>query len=195
MQLSSTHLRTAETRVTTKVARPGDHGLTAWSCDPAIAQGTFTPAAGVLYVQRLWVRASQAVAPSNLWVIVSTGGTGGTALANCFVGIYDSAGQPLANGSSADQSTAFQTTGAKQIALAAQQQLTPGASYFAVLLIGTQSTTNVVFRATSSAAALNLNLSASALRGGSISSGLSALPLSFAPGSLAGVGTHWAGVS
>ena len=177
------------------MARPGDHGLQAWDCDPAIAQGTFTPSAGVLYVKRIWVRDNQAVAPSNIWVIVSTAGSGATSLANCFVGLYDSSGSFLANGGSADQASGWASTGAKSIALTAQQALTPGSSYFVALLVGTQATTNVVFRATSSAATVNLNLSASTLRGGSISTGLSALPSSFAPGSLAGVGTHWAGLS
>jgi len=171
--------------------RPADNGLMVWSFDPAIAQGTFTPSAGVLYVQSIFVRSAAVVAPANLFVVVSTAGTGATPLANCFCGIYTSAGSLVANSGTADQSTPWATTGAKTMAMTASQLLTPGSRYWVALLVGTQSTTNVVFRAGSSAAALNANLTASTFRGGSVSSGLSALPNSFTPGSLASVGTMW----
>jgi hypothetical protein len=170
--------------------------LQAWAYDPVIAGlGTATPAAGVLQLCRIDIGPDQAVFATNICVVVSTAGTGATALANCFVGLYDSAGNFIANSGSADQSTPWATAGAKVIAMTATQLLQTNKSYYVGMVIGTQSTTNVAFSAAGSAGANNVGLVNSTARNGTILTGQTSLPASFTPGSVTLAKTPWAGLS
>jgi hypothetical protein len=145
-----------------------DHGFLAWSYDPGVSSGTTATAAGVLTLAR--VRVPKATTVSAIWLSVSTAGA---TLANSFVGLYDAAGTRL--GVSADQSTALQTTGLKNIALTAPVAVTAGYHYVAILTNGTTQP-SLLRGATSGFGVVNAGLSAPNLRFATSGTGLTALP-------------------
>lgn len=164
-------------------AQPNDQGFVTWTADPGIRVGATAPTAGVLNLNKVWVR--YPVTVSTFYISISTAGSGATSLANCFVGLYNSSGTQV--GFSSDQSTNWQSTGIKSIALTQTGTGTLNLSagfYWLVQLVGTQSTTNVQFSHTGTLASfVNANLSASTFRTGTNGSALSALPGSFTPSS------------
>jgi|SRR6516164_5657821 len=108
-----------------------DHGLQAWAFDPSNATGTYTLAtAGTVYVVALKVNPRLI---SNIVVGVTT--AGGTLTASqCFAGLYQ--GGTLI-GTTADQSTAWGTTGVKTMALASPVIPLGGLVYAALVFNGT----------------------------------------------------------
>lgn len=168
---------------------PADHGLLACSVgDPNTASQTFQPATGVPVYSR--VKAATDLTVANVKLVVSQAGTGATALANCFVGVFNSAGTRI--GVSANQNTNWATANEKTIAITvdAGQSLAVvggiGRWIWVALLVGTQSTTPVQFRSVASSSAItNFGLSASSpFRCGTLGSGLSALPTSITASSM-----------
>lgn len=106
---------------------PSSETFTAWAFDTAAIQSTFTPTAGIVYLAAMYI--PKTTTPTGVCIQVPTAGTG---LTNCFAGLYDNTGTLLAT--SADMSTALQTTGAKALSIAPG---TIGAGkYWAALLIG-----------------------------------------------------------
>lgn len=172
-----------------------DYSYIAWTGDPATRSGATAPSAGVLLLARVNLRYT--ASPSTVHLNVSTAGAGGTP-ANCFVGLYNSAGSLI--GFSADQTTNWQSTGDKAISLTAQSagsltNLAAGYCWVAVL-VGTQFTTAVQFSVHSSQPSMiNSGLSASAYRSGTSGSGLSALPTSFTPSGLAQANLMFAAIA
>lgn len=169
-----------------------DHGLKACSLDdPAMATTSFAPEGGKpLYVQ-VPVRVASADF-STVRLVVATAGTGATALANCFVAVYSSTGTRL--GVSADQSASWATAGEKGVSVTVDsgQSLTiAGGSEVFVwvsILVGTQSTTAVQFRAaTATATVPNFAMAAAGktLRAGTTGTGKTTAPTSFTPSELA----------
>jgi len=130
-----------------------DAGMLTWNYDSAVAASVSPPVAGTMYLMRIPAR--EAVSWAKMVVVVSTGGTGATPLANCFMGLFDMAGQR--RGVSADQSGAWATGGTKAPALTPDsgQSLTISAAdqwAYGAFVVGQQATTNVqMFRSGSSA--------------------------------------------
>lgn len=168
------------------VWQPSDMGLISWTHDPMAAAGSAASASGTIYFMKVAVRRRTAI--TNVLVTVTGAGSGLTAGQN-LVGLYNAAGTKLAE--SADQSTAFTTTGPKTIPLATPQMVAPGHYYVAVMSNGT-TPASLMYTTAQNAAALNL--------GGSLRflniTGQTSLPASFTPGS-AGTGTNarWAAIS
>jgi hypothetical protein len=138
------------------------------------------------------VRSSQTFA--NMWTALAVGGTGATALANVFMGLYVvSASNLQLIGSTADQSTPFAGVGSKgPISLTVQggQSLTQSTTVYGALLIGTQSTTPCQIERTVSGSATQINQGQTAgttvLRAATFGTAQTSLPATAAIASLAG---------
>lgn len=99
---------------------PEEHGLKAWTCDPAVGNsGTRSVTAGVLYATSIIVRRSITV--TKIWYSISTVGSGLTSSQN-WVGIYTAAGSKLAD---VGTDSAFTGSGV-QSGTISSQVLTPG---------------------------------------------------------------------
>jgi hypothetical protein len=120
---------------------PDEAGYLGWNFDTASIGGSTAPAAGQEY--DLIVQVPVGVTMSSVALGVATAGSGATKLANCFVGVRDTAGVLL--GLSEDASTTLGgTTDEVVIPIAVQsgKSLVTVAPYVVVtFLIGTQSTT------------------------------------------------------
>jgi hypothetical protein len=166
--------------------QPTDMGLLAWTHDPLAAAGTIASTSGSVYFMKIPIRRMTTV--TNIVLTVTTAGSGLTAGQN-LVGLYDSAGNRLAV--SADQSTAFTTTGTKTIPLTTPLLVQPGYYYIAVMSNGTTPAA-LMYTVVQSAAALNLN---SSLRFLNIT-GQTSLPATFTPGTAStGTNARWAAIS
>lgn len=159
---------------------PSDNALIAGDIDPALCSSTLVLAtAGVIYLRKLRMAETKAI--TNVISIVTSGGN---TLANTYVGVYDNAGTRL--GVSADASTAYQGTGTITTALSAPTAVQPAGSYiYVAILIGSWVTAPTI--ASYPSARIALNLTTSNIRWGSVSSGLTALPSTITPGSIASV--------
>ncbi len=95
-------------------ATPSDHGLLAWTYDPICATNTYLlPTAGLAQVVRVYIRKATTI--SNIWCYIA--GSGGVGLSNSYVALYQN-GTRLTQ--STDQSTAWQSSGTKTIAITPQ---------------------------------------------------------------------------
>lgn len=104
---------------------PLDHGFLTWSYDPALAAaGTIIGNGGTLYVVKL--KLAQAATVTNIVMEVSTAGATLTAGQN-FAALYSAAKALLAV--TADQTTPWQSTGLKTMALAQAQAVPAGTVY------------------------------------------------------------------
>lgn len=132
-----------------------DYGVFAWTDDPTTLNGqTLTsPVAGTVYLCKLMVPAACTV--TSIWLHVVTAGVGLTS-GQCFAALYSGAGALLQT--SADQATAWGTTGTKQMTISSQA-LTAGTCY--VAQFQNFATSGARFHAGSNGvAAINFNLSA-----------------------------------
>lgn len=155
---------------------PSDHGLIAWTQDPATLPDFFSLGAGVVYLTK--VKVTKAATVSNILYGVYTAGTGLTAAQN-LVGLYDATGARLAV--SADQTTAMGSTGLKTAAIT-PVALTTGYYYVAFLANGT-GVPSVVAGGVGTVSVLNVGLAASASRALTTAAGNTALPATIALGS------------
>lgn len=113
---------------------PADHGLAAWTHDPASLRSTSNATtSGTVYLCKVKI-VNRSTVVSNVIVGVEALGSGLTS-GQCFVGLYSSSGTRLAI--SADQSANWTSTGLKTIALTAAQTLAVGSYYVAILAVGT----------------------------------------------------------
>ncbi|MFE3169343.1 hypothetical protein [Streptomyces sp. NPDC059224] len=114
---------------------PADHGLTAWTFDPAACgpSGT-TLSAGFIYLLELVLR--QGATINRLHAVIGTAGSGLTS-GQCLAGLYDSSGARV--GITADQSTVWNSVGAKAMSLTAPYTAAAGRYYAALLFNGTTS--------------------------------------------------------
>lgn len=155
-----------------------DHGLLAWTQDPATCPaGSGAGTSGVVYLSKIKIT-SRATVVSNILYNISTQGATLTSGQN-FVALYNSSGTRLAV--SADQTTNFGSTGIKTAAIT-PQTLAVGTYYVAFLSNGT---TNPSFMAGSNgfASGLNAGLALSASRALSFGTAQTAMPSSIALGS------------
>lgn len=105
---------------------PADNGLVGWTFDPnnRSDSATLLPAAGTMKVVR--IRAMSSVITNVLLHFT----VGGSSLSNCYAAVYNDAGALLGAGAvTADQSTAWQSSGLKTCALTTPQAVTKGAVY------------------------------------------------------------------
>lgn len=169
---------------------PSDHGLKAWSFDPAFVAAGAALADGVASLVGVRFRFGAHV--TRLHAVVTTAGA---TIANCFAGLYDDDGQRLAV--TADQATAWASTGHKAMALAAPVDVGPG-WYYVALLEGSGTTDVQLGRGPAGGSvAHNVGMAAPQLRQAASGSGQTALPASIATGGLdptTGV-NFWVGVS
>lgn len=184
MAAAATPVSDSGARATTTTAnlgawRPVDNSFIACDIDPMVANSTLlVPTAGVLYLRKMKMSVDSAI--TN--VLMSVSGAGAT-LSNSYVGVFDEGGNLLAT--SADASTALQSTGFKTFTLVTPTAaIAAGTWVYVGLVVGSGGTLPTLRAAGVSAHALGIP-SASEFRWGSILTGLTALPSSFTPGSVA----------
>lgn len=120
---------------------PEDHGIKAWSIDPAAVQGGTLLTAGTVKLDRINIRRKMSVTTAYIWTSVA--GSSLTADQN-FIGLYSSAGTRLVT---VDVDTDFAAAaGLQTIALGSTVDLDAGFVYFAWLTNG--GTAPTVARAT-----------------------------------------------
>ncbi len=104
-----------------------DQGLLAWSMDPAYMAGGSTPqsGSGVLQLARMHLATASTV--TNVILHVLTAGTGLTS-GQCFAGLWTAAGAKI--DVTADQSTAWASTGNKIMPLAAGTYAAAAGDYY-----------------------------------------------------------------
>ena len=114
---------------------PNDHGLIAWSFDPAVSSASGTQiSAGFIYLVEVVLRTAATIAKSNL--VIGTAGATLTSNQN-FVALYDSSGNRQAL--SADMSTTWNSAGNKTVNYSASYSAAAGRYYVALLFNGTTS--------------------------------------------------------
>lgn len=102
-----------------------DHGLLTWTCDPEnVNSQTVLSTAGRFEFARLHLPAAQSV--TNVLLYVGTAGSGLTA-GQCFAALYTAAGVLVAQ--TADQASAWASTGTKTAALAGGPYQLPAGDY------------------------------------------------------------------
>lgn len=111
-----------------------DHGLLSWNYDPAMCgAGSTGTTAGTVYLMKIKI-VNRSTVVTNVLMSVTAAGATLTAGQN-FAGLYNSSGTLLS--ATADQTTAWGTTGLKTMALSAPQTLAVGNYYVAVVANGT----------------------------------------------------------
>lgn len=132
---------------------PGDQGFLAWNYDIAMAgTGSQLTASGTILVAKLNVPVAILATYVNLWVqAVGATLTSGQSK----VALYDSSKNLVAGSTSADQSTAWTSTGLKAIALGTPASLAAGTYYVAMWSVGT---TMPAFRGVANVSSVNANL-------------------------------------
>ncbi|MFR9794219.1 CHAP domain-containing protein [Streptomyces sp. MB22_4] len=116
---------------------PSDHGLLAWTMNPAscTTSGT-TLSAGVVYFIEVILRSAATI--SNLCAVIGTAGSGLTS-GQCLAGLYTASGTRV--GVTADMSTTWNSAGDKTMALTSSYSAAAGKYYVALLFAGTTSPT------------------------------------------------------
>jgi hypothetical protein len=172
-------------------AVPSDHGLVAWTQDPATANPSGVAlSSGALALSKVFIRTTKSV--NTFWYAVTNVGAG---LSGTYVGLYNSSGVLIDQ--SLDQSTAMTSTGPKQAAMGVSHSLAPG-WYWVAFLVSAGTTMPTVARGTNAILGMgNMNLTAATYRFGAYGSSLSSLPGALTVGSITNVanGTVWAGLS
>ena len=124
--------------ITPATVFPSAHGVKAWTFDPAafMNAATFPPTKGVAYATRIHMTTAATV--TTIGFMTSSGG--GTSLANSYISLYSAAGAVLGY---ASLGTSVSATGYNTFTLTAVGSLALSADtdYFAVIQIGTGSTT------------------------------------------------------
>lgn len=170
-----------------------DAGLLAWNYDVGLSSNSTAPTTNVVNLVRINIR--QAISVTNVLIGVTTAGGTLTSGQN-FVGLYNSAGTLI--GTSADQTTAWGTTGLKTAALTGGPfALAAGTFVWAAIVSNTGATTPALFRTASlNAAGMNAGFAAATARWATNGTATTALAGTITPASnvVAGVG-YWAGVS
>jgi hypothetical protein len=155
---------------------PADYGVLGWTYDPYLASNTTTLVAGQAIA--LQIQVPSALSVTNIVLFLNNAGV---TLTNAYAGLYSSAGVQL--GVSADQSTAWSSSGQKTIALVGGPYSVSAGSCFVGLLIGTAGTMPSMPTVAATNSTL-INLGLTVARCAAIAGGLSALPASFTPSSL-----------
>lgn len=169
---------------------PDDHGFLSWSTDPATNVNQVTITAGVLYGTRLEIR--RRISVTNVVLFCSTGGSTLTSSQN-FAGLYDSDGAQI--GVSADQTSAWGSSGVKTAALASGP-FTVDPGFVWVVLVSNGSTPPRFAVGSTFSVGVNAGLAAAETRFASQGSSQTSLPATVTPGSwLADANAPWAAIS
>jgi hypothetical protein len=168
--------------------QPAEHGMHAWSFDPAVTNTASALTSGVMTLVKLRTTAPATVA--SLIGHITTPGSGLTA-GQCFAGLYNATGTLI--GSTADQAAAWAVAGQKVMTLTATAtgsltSLPPGVYYAALLAVGT---TMPQFARASGVGPANANLGISGTRFATYGTGQTALPATFTLGSMGAATTAW----
>lgn len=177
---------------TSPVFQPDDHAVLAWSYDPAVTSNSTAVASGTVQLIKIVLRRAATI--SNLYAQVNTAGGTLTSGQN-FAGLYSASGTLLS--ATADQTTAWGSTGMKTMALTTPQTVLPGYYYVALLSNGTTGPAFARGNGLSGAAnAINLGLAASTARFATGPTAQTSLPssITMSSNSLAGV-PYWVAVS
>lgn len=168
---------------------PAKHNLITWTQDPRTLRSTGdTLTGGVVYLAKLDI-ANRSTVVSNLLVGVITAGATLTSGQN-FVGLYNSSGTLLAT--SADQTTAWATTGLKTAAIT-PQTLAVGSYYVAILSNGTTKPVFATGAGHGQDSITNAGLTTATAAFLTSGAGLTALPASITLGSASpNSGSRWA---
>lgn len=126
---------------------PDDQGLLAWTYDSALQSANSTVTGGVVYLHRINIRQTTTI--TNVILSIAAAPTGLTTGQN-FAGLYSATGTLLS--ATADQTTAWGTTGLKTMALTAAQTVAPG-FYFVGMLANAATTTPGFARASAQGSA------------------------------------------
>lgn len=165
-------------------------GFKAVPYDPAVASATFGLTSGTVFMTRVDLSAPGTL--NGIVFAIATAGASLTAGQN-LVGLYNAAGTRVAV--SADQTTAFGSTGLIQAAFTAPYAAAAGPYYLAVLSVGTTPIT--VYRSVSAGAAaglLNFGLTAATARFATGPTAQTSLPASVTMSSRTPAGTSiWLG--
>lgn len=168
---------------------PGDHGLAAWSYDPAHAVNSSVLTAGTLYLVALYIPV--AVVATKLYFHVAVVASTVTSGQN-FVGLYDAAGARLATAGVDGDIT---STGVKAITVA-PRPLVAGETVYGGFVFN--ATTPPAFSRTTglagAAALVNVGLSAASYRFATNGTGQTSLPASVTPAAASQGLPLWAAV-
>lgn len=157
---------------------PSEQGLLAWTYDPNMAGHVTAQSnagvAGRITLVRLILR--KQITWSNVWLGLS-GVDAAAVLANCYLGVYDSAG--TLKGATADVSTSLMSGAvAKPLPLVTPFTAAAGTYFIAMLLNGTWATNSLTFKASGAGVSVNAGLAAPNLRYSNMLSAQTSLPSS-----------------
>lgn len=180
---------------------PADNGLLAAVYDPAhagtVTSQTSASVAGKITLTKIALR--QQITVSNVWFGLA-GIDAGSALNNCFIGIYDSSG--TLRGTTADISSVLNVNPvAKPVALTSSFTAAPGTYFIAMLLNGTWTQNAFTFKSSGAGISVNANLTAPNLRYSNLLTGQTSLPASLTLSSQStsiiggGWGSQWYGIT
>lgn len=158
-------------------------GLKAWTGNPGYSSGSAALTFGAVQLNKVWVRDAATVA--NLSIVVTTAGVGLTTGQN-FAAIYDASGNQVAI--TADQTTAWGTTGAKTMALTSSLSASSAGYYVALLSNGATTAPSIAVHSNGAAAALNFGLSTGSSRALVTGAGNTAMPSTITLGSQTAAG-------
>lgn len=167
---------------------PEDHGLIAWAFDPSMTSSSGIPTAGQLQMVRLKIPVACTI--TNIVVNLNTGGSVLTS-GESFAGLFNASRGKLSI--TADQSTAWQSSGLKTMALAAAQAVAAG-DVFVGFYWGA-GTTGPTFARGASSNSLNAGLSTANSRYATADTGLTTTVPGTAATLVAGTNSWWVAVS
>lgn len=180
---------------------PGDNNLLSATYDPAHA-GTVTSqanasVAGKITLTKVVLR--QTITWSNVWFGLS-GVDGAAVLSNCYIGVYDAAGNLKAV--TADLSSVLTVNPvAKAVSFTTPFTAAPGTYFIALLLNGTWATNSFTFKSSGAGVSVNAGLTAPNLRYSNLLTGQTSLPATLSLASqtstiiTGGWGSMWYGIS
>lgn len=152
-------------------------GIKAWAGSPGnCTSGALT--FGRIQLNKVWLRAAATLSTVHLNIAVA--GAGLTSSQN-FVALYDSSGNQVAI--SADQTTAWGTTGIKDTALVTPYAAAAGGYYVAVLSNGSTTAPSLTAHRTSGSAMINYGLTLATARTLQTGTGNTSMPSSITLGS------------
>lgn len=175
--------------------RPSVHGMAEWNYDPMLAVtttvGSVQAVSGSLYVQKIIANNSGTVSS----IVVNLGGTTGSGLTTGqnLAAIFDASGTRIAI--TADQTSAWESTGEKDMALTSSASIVAGQTYYVGLLaVGT--TPPTFFAAGTATSSGNILLASADNRFSVNGTGRSSMPTSITLSSNTGTGarTYWVGL-
>jgi hypothetical protein len=173
---------------------PSDHGIQAWTFDPALSSASQAITSESLYVMSLLVRAPVAV--NNILIAVSSAGTGTVTAAGA--GLYNSSGTRLGHNTSTGWGTAAAGVQTLALTVDSSQSLTlqPG-TYFVAVFAEQASTVASLAASGAKAATLAAGLGAAAYRASVNGTSVTTLPtsLTLSSNSLTSAFPFWAGLS